>query len=642
MSHLNRSRAITPVGAAAAALLASGCGLSAFSLSFRDNNPNDVRAAMAQVRSAAARGAEQPANSTGKPLAFLVTTDKPSRLIAYDLQASRAMWTVAGAITSRVIVGRDYIFHRGAGQMVGRRVSDGQIAWRAALPSGERLLGACADGDRLYVVTEVVKRDGGSDAGQLIAFDGTSGARRWANSSTGRIGAPSATGGLVFVPLRSQSIAVLKGDTGDEIARVRSKDEALLWVRTIGSAVLFGGNTGIYKLDEKAVSGSQAKSTFRAAPLPKSVRPVYWWNGYNAALAGYTAYDRNRLLWRVSAGEGLAFSDQMIFVHNYRFMFAFDTSGSDNSGRAASGKAKEGQGASRLRWAYSYPRHDAVASAYTGRSILMATAHGHLVALDARRGLPVAETDAKVSLRGATFDAAGYAAAGTPKGNADLRQTLKEVIWDPDRRFGAVKLFAVEQLAQLPGRQVSADLVNIVAKEKLDPAVYKRAGEMLVGRHDKRAIPLYLKTLKRRYSFVEGTRSRAVDVMAAALGDLKAPDAVQPLLAHLADHETPITALAAIVKALDTIGDKAVVEPFRDFLLTYRCDPKFGDKRAQGVLNLIAGTLLKMGGEEERQLLSFVQNDVHTLPALRTYIDKALRQDKPGTTKKRKRRASAR
>jgi HEAT repeat protein len=318
------------------------------------------------------------------------------------------------------------------------------------------------------------------------------------------------------------------------------------------------------------------------------------------------------------APDDMAFRDDTIFVHNYRFFFAFDTSKRDPE-------------QSNLKWVYSFPRHDVVASVHTGESLVLVTDNGKLINLDLATGSPVAKQDLGLEVRGATFDAAGHRAPGEAKGKPNLRASLIEVIWDPDRRFQAVKLFCVEELARLKSGKVSQDLVKIVTHEGVDPAVYERAGEVLVKRHDKGAIPLYIKTLKTKYNFVKGTEARAVDVMARAVGELKAPEAVKPLLMHLADHETPLPAVVEVVKALTAIGDESIREPFRDFLLTYRCDPLF--RKYPAALNLVAEALLEMGTEEERQLLSFVENDPHSLASLRTYLGEALRQTKP--TKKK-------
>lgn len=603
-------------GATALVLLAGigACAETAFNPSFPDNRADVLRTIATKARPPQ----PGPLNETGKPLIYIVTAN-PSKIVAFSLAEKSVLWQVNAKISSRVVAGRTRLFHRsGDNEVVGRRVSDGSVVWRAPLfgdDAEERLLGMTTDGDDLYVATEAVKAARGSTASRLAAFDGANGSQRWVRSSTGRIGVPAAQSGHVFVPLRTQSVAVLNAQTGDEVGRARSKEETLLWVRSTPAGAVFGGNSGVYAFDGRAASGTRKGSTFVSAALPTSIRPVYWWNGYNAALAQYTAYDRNRLLWQVTeagaapGGSSFGFRDGQVIVHNYRFVFAFK---------------EDRQGKMKLGWAYSYPRYDAVASEYTGRAVVLVTEHGNVVVLDPERGLPVFETVLKLEVVGATFDANAYAAPGEGKGTTDLRRTLKEVIWDPDRRFGAVKLFAVEQLGQIEGKEISEDLVNIVTREGIDRVVYDRAGEILVSRHDKAAIPLYLRTLKSHYNFVKATRASAVDVMAAALGDLKAPDAVQPLLRHLADHETPLPALSAVVKALVAIGDKGLLEPFRDFLLTYRCDPTFGNEAAQGVLNLIAEALLEMGGEEERQLLSFVANDVHTVAPLRAYVDKLM------------------
>ena len=90
--------------------------------------------------------------------------------------------------------------------------------------------------------------------------------------------------------------------------------------------------------------------------------------------------------------------------------------------------------------------------------------------------------------------------------------------------------------------------------------------------------------------------------------------------------------MTEIARALKAIGNRSVVRPLRDFLLTYRCEPEF--RKAPAALNTVADALLEMGGEEERQLLQFVGNDSHTLQSLRVYVAAALRQAKKPSKKK--------
>ncbi|MDX1416887.1 MAG: hypothetical protein R3293_21975, partial [Candidatus Promineifilaceae bacterium] len=76
---------------------------------------------------------------------------------------------------------------------------------------------------------------------------------------------------------------------------------------------------------------------------------------------------------------------------------------------------------------------------------------------------------------------AAAAWAANPANGDQLEFNITPLAAEDQPAAALLQTYLVEPLAQLPGRQVSGDLVNIVAKEKLDPAVYKRAGEMLVG-----------------------------------------------------------------------------------------------------------------------------------------------------------------
>ncbi len=590
-------------------VLATGCGRATFSPHFRDNNLQDLKSAMARLKPAA----RKPANASGKALVFMVT-QQPTSIVAYDLNAQKKLWQAKDDVSSKIVVGRRVLFHRsGAKTMVARSISSGQKLWSVSMTRGDRLLGHTTDGDDLYYVTENIKRAADGTAAYLVARAGGSGAQRWIQPSAGRLGAPVGMPGTIILPLRSQSLALVETTKGEELARIRSKEEMIIWVRNTEAGVLYGGKSGIYKLDDKSITGTAKESSFLAASLPAWIPPLYWWDGYNAALASYTAYDRNRLLWNL-APRSMTFADNTLFDHSFRFVFAFDTT------------IKSSKDRSNLKWVYSFPRHDVVASTHTGKAMLLVSDNGTIVSLDPATGLPVSKVDLKLKLRGASFDVEGYAPTAGSAGKANLRKSLIEVIWDPDRRFGKVKLFAVQELAKLTGADVSADLVKIVTHQSIDPAVYKMAGQMIVDRHDKKSIPLYLSTLKSHYNFLDGTTGKAVDIMARALGDLKSREAVKPLLTHLMDHETPVPAVVEIVKALTIIGDKSSLESFRSFLLTYRADSMF--IKSSTALNLVADGLLKLGGEEERQLLRFVKNDIHTIKPLRTYLTKALEQSK--------------
>jgi len=293
-------------------LVVAGCGHVAFSPHFPDNDPLVVQQQISVVKVSK----NAPMNETGKPLAFFVT---PKKIVAYDLDGQKLVWEKEDVPKSRIVVGRSSIFYCGkSGNLVARDVKDGELVWETKMYEG-RLLGLTTDGlDVFYSVEHPGKSGAFHTAGHLIAVKGSSGRTKWKRPSNGRIGAPAARDGLVFVPLRYQALAILDSAKGHEKARIRSKEETILWVRATNLGILFGGKSGVYKLDPKAASGTKQGSNFVSVDLPESVRPVYWWDGYNAALSGYTAYDRNRLLWQI--GPNQRFKNATIFVHNYRFL----------------------------------------------------------------------------------------------------------------------------------------------------------------------------------------------------------------------------------------------------------------------------------------------------------------------------------
>jgi hypothetical protein len=423
------------------------------------------------------------------------------------------------------------------------------------------------------------------------------------------------------VPYAHQSLTFVDGVTGKETARVRSTDEEITFVRASREGFFYGGGKGVYLLDEKSASGNRKESSYVEANLGSDqIRTFYWWDGYELAQADYTAFDRNRLLWRAEPQAGnVAFHDDAVVLHSYRYFFAFD--------------ARQGK----LRWAYAHPRMDLVAADDVGPSVVFASVDGDIGVIDAKTGELRGAQKTGLRLTGVTFDADGYAGSvGTASAEKiDVIQTLSGIIWDRDARFTAVKVFAVDALGSVPGRDASAALLKVVLAEKdVPPAVQKKAGEELVARKDAEAAPLYVDALKLRYDFLEDRHPHGVDVLARACASLAAPpgDAAPLLSAHLLDAATPQAALKDIAGALANLGSPAATAGLREFLLTYRSDPAFLVDPA--ALNLAGEGLLKNDGGEGRRTVAYVVGDKRTLPAVSAYLKKALDQTKaPKPTK---------
>jgi outer membrane protein assembly factor BamB len=559
-----------------------GCGEAAFSAHARDNDAADLARVL--------QGSAAPAARTGHARAFLVTGDH--RLVAFDLVAGKIEWEEAADVRSRVIVGRRVIAHRqGERELVLRDATTGQRRAAVTLPAGETFVGAAFDGDELYYVTLTPEQKG-----VIVALDNI-GKVRWRRQAAEALAAPAARGGVVAIPFAHQNVALLDGRAGRELARVRVSDEEISFARALPEGIFYGDSHGVYRLDDKSAGGTRARSSYTSAKLlGEPMRGAYYWDGYQPAQAFFGAFDRNRLLWRGRDAEA-GFRDDLAVVHSYRFFFAVD---------AAAG---------RLRWAWAHARSDIVGSDDAGSAILYVSSDGDLGAIDARSGAAqlIARTNLRVS--GASFDADGFTvAAAVPPTPAEIASTLEQIIWDHDARFDAVKLFATEALGDVPGPATSAALLKIVRAPSQPggpPALaQKRAGELLVARKDRQALPLFMQALAEHYSFLDDKQPRGVDVLARAVAALEAHEAAPLVAAQLIDHETPQTALRDLAAAAAQLGGKEAEAALGELLLEYRADPLFlVDPQP---LTIAGEALLKMG-PEARQLALYVAEDRRTL-----------------------------
>jgi outer membrane protein assembly factor BamB len=599
--RVRRERMTTALGA----VLALGLGACATSPFQRAGNADDVAGAVAR---------SHPPAATGRSLAFLVLGGAGgARLAEYDLAASHLVWTQSADVTTRVEVGGSVLVHGSKGttpngELVGRDLATGAALWQHPFPSSEHLYGYALDGDALFVVTRSTTTPN-KPTGVLAAYDARTGVLRWQTMlPSARVAGPAVRGGVIAVPLESQYVLLYDGSTGLVLGQVLSTEEAATFVRALPEG-LFYGSRGLFLLGRDTARGSRHATGYLAAQLPAFVRPTYDTDRYRPEQNEYSALDRNRVLWRVTVADGHPlFRDGLAFVHDYRFFFAFDAK------------------TAALRWSYVSPE-DAVASTDTGRSILFVSVNGEIAALDPLTGARIYQAGLPGEVvRGATFDAEGFGppvtgAASTPP---DLLGSLTAIIADPDQRFPALKLFAIEELGRQPGRDVTAKLLQILGTEKTSPLALQKAGEMLVARRDAGALELFTAALRAHADYSAKRPAPPVEILARAIGALgplaraMAPD----LDAHLRLPETLPAAATEIAKALVQIGATESVPALRDFLTMYRADPGF--ERDPTALVAAAEALLKLGGSADRELLLFLAEEPHTAAGLRAHVSRAL------------------
>jgi len=589
-----------------AALLAGCGGKAVFGLSSSNDNDPQALAKALDLRQMSAA----PKPIGGSARAYVVTSGKPRHLIAFDLAGEKAAWNVAADVQSRVAVGGDFVVAREGTDLVARSASDGAVRWK--MPIDGQFVGAAADDKRAYVVTQT-----GTDqkpTWYLIALDGGSGKQLWRTPSTGQLGAPAAQGGLVMAPFLTQWLSILDGATGAQLTRVRSTDDEITFAMTTSDAAWFGSKRSVVRLDEKAATGARGTSTTGMAKIPAQLeKATYAPDGFDAVQAGYSASDRVRILWRADAkGDAWKWQGGGVAVHYFRYVLGLDESGA-------------------VRWAYSHPKVELVASAHTGAAIAAVSAGGEVIALDPATGAVRAHAQLDTGgapVIGATFDADGWSPSGAGEPPSTV-QALVAIARDRDARFEGVKELAVGTLAKLPGEQVTRDLLAMLADERTSAKLKETVIGVLASRDDPAGLPALIEALGVKSDVIAGTEPIAVGAVARAVGALaKQPldekqkaAAVDALIGQLRAPSTSVGDAVDVVHALAALGGAAAKAPLRTYLLVYRTDAEFAKADA-----LVAATVdaTLAAGADDRELVRFVADDARTQPAVADYAKKAL------------------
>ncbi len=585
------------LAAVVAIALGTGCGgTGAFAFSSEDNNAVALAKAFATEQKPPDG---KPSNMTGEPLVFYVSTGVPRKLAAWNLVEGKSRWSVEANVTSRIAVGSSLVAYReGKDKIVARDVRSGAVLWSVPIGAKQTFLGVAAESDHVFYV---VQDDTKKRTWLLVAVE--HGKELWHSEAPGTLGAPAARGGLVFMPFMTQWLTILDAKTGQQLARIRQDDEAINFVRTTSDGVFYGSR-GVFLLDDRSIAGKKGGATYGAAKLPDFVRTFYYFDAFKSVQAEYSAFDRNRVLWRAHPKEGaLNFQDGLAVVFTYRFFFGFD---------ATTGE---------LKWAHHHPRFDVVSAEHVGGAIVYLSQAGELGVLDPVTGTRLAMSNVGDRVLGATFDADGYR-PGTSGESVDTPAALSSIVVDKDSRFGNQKLFAIDSLGKIPGAEAAEILLGLLHDENTPAPIYQRAGDVLVARKDPQALPNLLDALKVRTDFLRGSKASGVDVIARALGAISAAEAAPALLAHLEDPSTPQGSLKDLAVALGACKNPAVLPRLRAFLLMYRSDPLFaGDSDA---LAALMDALLSVGGAAERELLAYVASEPRTLPVVAEYARRVL------------------
>lgn len=586
--------------AAFVALVAASVGCvsnvptDAFSYQFPDNVGEDLAPVLAAQPPPSA---DAITNAIGEPVAVVTTHPiepeegsaqqaTEAELAALNLTSGEVLWRKPFEAMTRPDILGDVVMTSVRGAVVALDLRSGEELWREELDD-LAYVGASRSGNVLVWVASVGVAGGANRKGRLVAVDARSGRARWEHRIDGVLGHPQLRGGYVFVPWDRQNIAILKLEDGIEVARLRTTDDVIGWVRAEPQGVYYGYR-GIYKLNERSASGTKEGSTYRVAPLADAPRePLVQDDGYYPTPGTRSARGRIRVYYEpepTTETEGIPVEGDRFYFVYFRYVFAFD--GEEN-----------------LSWARVLPRDIVRAHALTN-GVLTIAEDGNARLLGHDEGKIVWEQDYDLELASAGLDVGDFSPA--PNAEADpadadrtLRSSLLRIAGDPDNRLVPARAFAVELLAKMEEPEITRDLLDLYAQRSTPGALREAIGNALRVREV--GTEYLVSALDQHYDYLDDVPAPPLGLIVPALLEQRVDGAVEGLVAHMMDHETPREVLPTVIRGVVELGDESVVPPLQTFLTLYHADSLFEENA--DALAVAAEGIFRHGGDEGRALL---------------------------------------
>jgi len=569
-----------------------------FSVSFPDNDSDDVERLVERIRGTKAR--EDRSCAVG-------VTPKPSKLYAFDFDSQRVLWQIPTETSITPIVVGNYVITRENGDIVGRSLERGDKRFQVD-DMNMTLVGADAS-DKLVVFTLT---KGSSSYADSAVFAIRSDLVLWKRAFEGKVGSPAVIGDVVMVPWNHQNLSAIEAKTGDEFARIRLKDAVVGHAFVDGNELYAGSNLAFFQITSKLSTGLARKSPFfelpeRSLPGEPLLLPDIYSD--DPIQPPDSARHRIALGWRPSIvsvldHKGIALQDNNLYLVFYRFIVAFDPTNYA------------------VRWIYTHPE-DMVGTAVQAGGILFGDVSGRFGFLSANKGEKLWEAASGLRSLVVTLrpqPVSRFSSTDERLKPEELRKQLLIAARDPDARLVPVRVLIVELLAALEDSESTTNLIELCDNRETTAQVRTAACEALADR--KVGAEQVVAALKRHASFLDGTTAPPVGALALAAANQKDRSAVALLVAHLKDPNTPVSELPKLVSGLGQLQDRAAVEPLTDFLRLYHADA--AEPYLIEALLASVEALVALSGPASADVLKEVSEDVMGSEAVREQATAAL------------------
>jgi outer membrane protein assembly factor BamB len=567
----------------------AGAASNAFQPTFPDNQPKDVEQVLGRLQAAAP--APQPQVGVG------VTKD-PDRLYAFDLESGKKQWQRPAKPHTAPQIAGELVVTREPTGVIARRLQDGK---RLFTVDNQTLHLAGASGEGSSAVIALSTGGGVGAHSKLVVV--TEQEIAWEAEVDHAIGAPAVRAGMIFVPWANQNVSVLDVQSGEELARIRL--DTVAGHALVRGGSLYFGQRGLFRLTPSIRTGSKSQAAYAEPSLGDLPgNPSFLPNAYDPPPSPESGVHRIQLAWHPAGrGEEVTVAHDTAYLIFYKLVFALD--------------ARNGE----VKWVHSH-RSDIVGARAHGSGLLVADQKGKVQWLGAEHGHVRGSKEIGARPVFVRLPAEPRAPEGSPAAETQpLRDQLLQAAEVNDSRVLPARIFAVEQLSNLDAPEVTASLIALCDDQSRSP---KELRETACQALTRRAVGAkhVLSALDRHASFLQNTGAPPVGALALAAVRMEEDQAVPKLISHLRDPETPADDLAPLLAALEQLGDRAAVEPIRDFLRLYHADrPSTALVKALG---RAAHALVGLQGPVATETLEQVAEDPLAIPEVRDHARRAL------------------
>lgn len=554
------------------------------------------------IRAARAQPSAQPA---------LLIATRDGELFAYDLAGGERG---AGALRFRVAIEKnahaellgDVIWIHTASSIRALDTAQGAELYRIALsPSGAkpaRYMGAARAGKRIAYGSVSGTELDPSARSTIHAVDARTGKSVFKREITGYAAAPVAVSaetsdsrwGLLLVPLQRQWIVVLDAHDGAPLARLRAQSDAIDWVHATEGAVLFGGRR-MHRLTATRTVGEPQPAAVLTLPSvlrelpgrPEAPRSAYATPGTAASLRRVALHIAPTP--SVSDPQAIALLADRAYFTFYGHVLGFDGRGQLVLARRLDA--------------------DVLDARVVDRGLLVVTASGEVQLLSHATGATLAAAAFGIAIASAQLPAwthlpaALLAAPASTVKPSDPQQALTHgllaIARDVDTRLVPSRVLATRALARLPEPSQTRDLLELYERPSTPPELQRALADGISIR--RQGLAHLVDALHRRYGFLEQTRPAPLTVIAPVLAAAGEKSALPLLLERLRDHETPVTALPSLARAIGALGDDAAAAQLIAWLRLYRNDSSLHE--APDALREVARAVIALRHEDGRQAL---------------------------------------